>query len=215
MIVSMDLLALFLDEFDEGSFAQPVVGGLDEQLLDEWLERLELLRAERWSAIGDETSLPRMAGKHALIGEAADGFLDGVRVHAEFTADHPHRRHLLARLELASGDGFFHRSDDLLVDRLAQLEVDQEWQHETVLLVVIQIVQRNQNFWGIEKHPRLPRGLRRPDGLLDLADNATLLLDKGEEGREGKQAHFEKRKPDFTTVMTVRHVFGDDDSTKT
>ena len=62
--------------------------------------------------------------------------------------------------------------------------------------------QCNQNFWEIEKHPRLPRELRRSDGLLDLADNATLLLDKGEEGREGKQAHFEKRKPDFTTVMT-------------
>ena len=51
--------------------------------------------------------------------------------------------------------------------------------------------------------------MRRPDGLLDLADNATLLLDKGEEGREGKQAYFEKRKPDFTTVITVGHVFGD------
>jgi naphthoate synthase len=35
-------------------------------------------------------------------------------------------------------------------------------------------------------------------GLLDLAGNATLLYYLSEEGREGKQAFIEKRKPDFS-----------------
>ena len=40
-------------------------------------------------------------------------------------------------------------------------------------------------------------------GLLDLAGNATLLYYMSEEGREGKQAFIEKRKPDFTKFPRV------------
>ena len=46
MIVSMDFLILYFDEIDEFRLAEAVVCGFDEQLLDEWLERLELLRAQ-------------------------------------------------------------------------------------------------------------------------------------------------------------------------
>jgi naphthoate synthase len=40
-------------------------------------------------------------------------------------------------------------------------------------------------------------------GLLDLAGNATLLYYMSEEGREGKQAFIEKRKPDFSRFPRV------------
>jgi len=141
MIVSMNLLALFLNESEEIRFAQPVVGGLDDQLFDERLECLELLRAERRQAVNDVAALAWMTGENVFLGEAADGLLDGVRVHAELAADHADGRHLLAGLELAGRNGLFYSPDDLLVDRLAQLEVDQEWQHATVLVVIGQVGQ--------------------------------------------------------------------------
>jgi naphthoate synthase len=40
-------------------------------------------------------------------------------------------------------------------------------------------------------------------GLLDLAGNATLLYYMSEEGKEGKQAFLEKRKPDFKKFPRV------------
>jgi naphthoate synthase len=40
-------------------------------------------------------------------------------------------------------------------------------------------------------------------GLLDLTGNATLLYYMSEEGREGKQAFLEKRKPDFSEFLWV------------
>ena len=40
-------------------------------------------------------------------------------------------------------------------------------------------------------------------GLLDLAGNATLLYYMSEEGKEGKQAFLDRRKPDFSRFPRV------------
>ena len=84
-----------------------------------------------------------MAFQDALDREPADGFLDGVRIDRQLAANGADGGHLLAGVELAGGNRLLHRSYDLLVDRLAQLEVDKERQHATVLVVVIQMVQSN------------------------------------------------------------------------
>jgi hypothetical protein len=124
MIVSMDFLALFLDEIEKIGSTQAVVRSFNEQLFDEWLEGLELLRAQRGPAVCHKAALPRVTFEDTLIGESANGLLDGVRVHAELAANDANRWHLLPWLKLANRNRLLYRSNDLFVDRLAQLEMN-------------------------------------------------------------------------------------------
>jgi hypothetical protein len=137
MIVSMDFVMVLADEVEEFVGREPMVGGFDEELLDEWLEGAHALGTQAGPAIGHEASGTGVAGEHAFIRQATDGLLDGIRVHTQLAADHADRRHLRARLELAGGDGFFHRTDDLFVDRLAELDLDGEGKHGAQLYDVL------------------------------------------------------------------------------
>lgn len=146
---------MLADEFEEFVGRESVVGGLDEELFDERLEGAEPLRTGRGAALGDETSRAGVAGEHAFVGEAADGFLDGVRVHAQLAADDADGWHLCTGQELTRGNCFFHCTDDLFVDRLPELNLNSEWKHDRkiVLLVVIQIERARKRFFKFDRFP--------------------------------------------------------------
>jgi hypothetical protein len=54
-MVSMDLLVVLADEVEEFVGIESVVGGLDEELFDEWFEGAEALGAGRGAAVRYET----------------------------------------------------------------------------------------------------------------------------------------------------------------